>query len=161
MSNLTKQLNALSVSKLKLKNGNTVEKELKRHAAILADCIMQELDRVYESYTPKIYQRTYELYNSLYIDDVVRIDISHKKASLSIGIHFDDGAIHQGFNGEYVNTAILLNEGYRTSGSFKDVPYFGYRIGTHWIEAGIQRYKRTVSNPFAVRLTINNEIREF
>lgn len=161
MNNLRKQLNSLNVSKLKMKNGNTVEKELKRHAAILADCIMQELDNVYDSYSLKIYQRTYGLYNSLYIDDSVRIDISSSGAGLSIGLHFDGGAIHQGFNGEFVNTAVLLNEGYQTHGSFSHIPNFGYREGTHFIEKGIQKYNRNVSNPFAVRLTINNEIREF
>lgn len=161
MSDLRKQLNALKISKLKLRNGATVDKELKRHAVILADCIMLELDKTYESYTPKIYQRTYGLYNSLYIDDAVRIDISSSGAGLSIGLHFDDGAIHQGFNGEYVNTAILLNEGYKTHGSFSYIPYFGYREGTHFIEKGILRYKRAVSNSFTVRLTINDEVREF
>ena len=161
MSDLKKQLKRLDVSKLKMKNRNSVEKELKRHAAILADCIMEELDNVYDSYSPNVYQRSYGLYNSLYIDDAVRIDVSSSGAGISIGLHFDDVAIHQGFNGEYVNTAVLLNEGYQTHGSFSHIKNFGYREENHFIEKGIQKYKRTVSNPFAVRLTINDEIREF
>ena len=161
MSDLRRQLDSLNVSKLKMKNWNTIEKELKRHARILTDCIMHELDNVYDSYEPTVYKRTYGLYNSLYIDDTIRVDISGKNMSLCIGLSFDDGAIHQGFNGEYVNTAILLNDGYKTHGSFSNIPYFGYREGTHFIEKGIQKYKRIVSNPFTVRLTLNYEIREF
>ena len=161
MSNLTKQLKRLDVSKLKLKGGKTVESELKQHANILADCIMEALDDVYESYSPKVYQRSYGLYNSLYIDDIVRVDVSTKGASLTIGLHFNEGAIHQSFSGEDVNTAVLLNEGWQTHGSFSHFPYLGYREGTHFIEKGIEKYKRKVSNPFKVRFTINDDIREF
>ena len=161
MSNWRKQLQTLDVSKLKLKNSSTVENELKRHAAILADCIMEELDNVYDARTPKVYQRSFDLYNSLYIDDVVRVDVSVKGASLSIGLHFDDGAIHQSFSGEDANTAVLLNEGWQTHGSFSHVPYLGYREGTHFIEKGIMKYKQKVQNPFRVRFVLNNEVRGF
>ena len=161
MSDLKKQLKNLNVSKLKMKNGNTVEKELKRHAAILADCIMEELNNVYDSYTPKVYERSYGLYNSLYIDEGVHLDIGSHGAGLSIGLHFDDGAMHDSFTGGKVNTAILLNEGWQTRGSFSHVPYLGYREGTHFIEKGIMRYKRVVRNPFTVRLVINNKERTF
>lgn len=160
-SNLKRQLKNLDVSKLKLKNGSTVEIELKRHASILADCIMEALDNVYDARTPKVYQRSYDLYNSLYIDDVIRVDVSAKGTSLSIGLHFDDGAIHQSFSGEDVNTAILLNEGWQTHGSFSHVPYLGYREGTRFIEKGIEKYKRRVNNPFTVKFTINDEERIF
>ena len=37
-----------------------VKSELQKHARILVDCIMRQLDAVYDSYNPKIYQRTYE-----------------------------------------------------------------------------------------------------
>lgn len=144
-----------------MKNGNTVKEELKRHASILADCIMEELDSVYDSYTPKVYKRSYDLYNSLYIDDVVKIDISTSGVWLSIGIHFDEGAIHKSFYGDDANTAVLLNEGWQTHGSFSNVPYLGYREGTHFIEKGIEKYKQKVHNPFAVKFTINNEERIF
>lgn len=161
MSDLRKQLQKLNVSKLKLKNGNTVEKELRNHARVLADCIMEELDNVYDARTPKVYQRSYGLYNSLYIDDVVRVDVSAKGASLSIGLHFDDGAVHKSFSGEDANTAVLINEGWQTHGSFSHVPYLGYREGTHFIEKGIEKYKRRVGNPFTVKFTINNDERIF
>lgn len=144
-----------------MKNGNSVEKELKRHASIVADCIMEELNDVYDIYRPKVYNRSYGLYNSLYIDDGIKIDISSSGAGLSIRLHFDDGAIHESFSGEDANTAVLLNEGWQTHGSFSHVPYLGYREGTHFIENGIEKYKRKVSNPFTVKFIINDDERIF
>lgn len=161
MSNLKSQLRNLDVSKLKMKNGSTVEAQLKKHAEILADCIMECLDEVYDSYTPKAYVRSYGLYHSLYIDNVVRVDVSANGANLSIGLHFDDEAIHKSFDGENMNVAVLINEGWQTHGSFADVPMLGWRTGEHFIEKGIEKYKRKVSNPFKVRLTINDEERIF
>ena len=162
MSDLKRQLRNLDMSRLKMKNGSSVETELKRHAGILADCIMDSLaNEVYESYTPKMYVRSYRLYDSLYIDDFLRVDITARGTNLSIGLHFDDGAVHIGFNGEDANTAVLLNEGFQTHGSFKDIPYLGYRTGTHFIEKGIEKYKEKVNNPFMVKFTINDEERIF
>ena len=82
MSNLKAILKNLDVSKLKLKNGKSVEAELKKHAAILADCILDQLDKVYDSYEPKVYKRTYNLYNSVYIDDKVVAEVTEKCATL-------------------------------------------------------------------------------
>lgn len=156
MSNLSKQLKNLDISKLKLKNGTTVEKELRRHASILADCIMEELNKVYDSYEPKVYKRSYKLYDSLIIDGKAHVDVSAHGANLSIGLHFDDNAIYRGFDGEQVNIAILLNEGWQTHGQFKNVPYLGFREGTHFIDKGIEQYKKRVSSPFMVRFTFND-----
>lgn len=158
--NLKNQLKSLDIKKLKLKNGSTIEKELKRHSKILADCLLTSLDKVYDSYEANIYHRTYKLYNSLYIDGM-ELCVSGKKTVLSISIRFDKGAIHKSFDGKEVNTAILLNEGWQTHGSFQNIPYLGYRAGEHWIERGILEYKSKVSKPFPVKFTINDEVRMF
>lgn len=158
MSNITKQLAKLNVSKLKMKNGRTIADELKYHAKILADCIMDELNNVYDSYTPKVWQRDYSLYNSLYIDDFVEIKTSAKGVEMSISLHFNDGAFHRSFDGRSVNTAVLINEGWDWKSNV-DIPYLSHREGTHFIEKGIAKYKAKVSKPFKVRLTINDEIR--
>ena len=149
---LKKQLQKLDVSKLKTVGGDTVEKELKRHARFLANCIMYRLDQVYDSYTPKIYNRTYDLYNSVYVDDKVFAEVSSTGASLSIKVCFDDGAWHQGLDGKKVNTAVLLNEGWQTHGAFANVPYFGFREPTHFIELAVEDYKRGVPKPFDVKI---------
>lgn len=158
MSNITRQLNKLDFTKLKIKSGNTVKQKLKNHASTLATCIMKELSDVYDSYTPKVWQRDYSLYNSLYIDDFVEIKTSTKGVEMSISLHFDNGAFHRSFDGRSVNTAVLINEGWNWKSNV-DIPYLSHREGTHFIEKGIAKYKAKVSKPFKVRLTINDEIR--
>lgn len=157
MADLRKALKNLDVSKLKTSSGKSVSEELKHHAAILADCIMYRLDEVYESYSPKIYKRTYNLYNSIYIDQTPVLKIGSSGAAICISVLFDDGAIHQSLNGKYVDVAMLLNEGWQTHGSFANVPYFGYRPGTHFIEKGIEDYKRKVDHPFDVQFIKNQQ----
>ena len=161
MSNLKKQLKQLNILKLKMKNGKTVEAELKRHASILADCILQELSEVYYSYTPKQYIRTYDLYNALDVDRTIKINVSSKGAKLSIGLFFDDSVMHESLDGEMMNTAWLINDGFQTNGVFANIPYFGFREATNFIENGIEKYKKSVSNPFAVRLTKGDEVTYF
>lgn len=161
MSNIKKQLRQLDVGKLKMKTGRTVEQEIRYHASILADCIMEEMqDSIYD-YSNKVYKRTYDLWNSLYIDDKMRVDVSSKGTGLSIGVHFSDEVMHENFFGEKTNVAAILNEGYRTHGSFADVPMLGFRDATKFIDNGILRYKQKVANPFKVKLNINNEERIF
>lgn len=160
MSNIKNQLRQLDVNKLKMKTGRTVEQEMKYHASILADCIMQEINVVYESYSPKIYKRSYDVYNSLYIDGKVRIDISFKGTSLSIGIHFDDRSLHENFDGNDSNIIGLWNEGWEWKNN-PYIPYLSERSGSHFIEKGILKYKKSVKNPFTVKFRINNEERIF
>lgn len=152
-NNIISQLQKIDVAKLKMANGRTVEQELRRHAAILADCIQWKMDKMYDSYTPKQYHRTYGLYNSLYIDDKLIFSTSAKGDSLEIHLGFDDGAVHRGFDGQLANTAVLLNNGFSTHGSFANVPYFGYRDGYYFVERGVESYKRQVSNPFRVEIS--------
>lgn len=158
---IQKQLKQLDVEKLIMNNGNSVAEELKRHAAILANCILKELDKVYESYEPKIYNRTYNLYNSLDVERTVRIDVSSSGAKLSIGVYFDDGAMHESFSGKMVNTAWLIDDGWQTHGRFASVPMFGYRKASFFIEKGIEQYKQSVKNPFAVKLRKGKEVTYF
>lgn len=161
MSNIRKQLRQLDVSKLKMKTGRTVEQEMRYNASILADCIMEEMqDSIYD-YSNKVYKRTYDLWNSLYIDDKVRVDVSSKGTGLSIGIHFSDEVMHENFFGENVKMAGILNEGYQTHGSFADVPMLGWREATNFIDNAILKYKQKVSKPFKVKFTINGEERIF
>lgn len=158
--NIKRQLEEMDVSRLKLKNGNTIEKELKRHAAILADCIMYELDKVYDSYEPKKYERTFDLYNSLKIDRI-RICISAAGSNLNVRLCFDEGAMHPSFDGDLVPVAWLINDGWQTHGWFADVPYLGFREASNYIENGIERYKKSVNNPFKIKLTKGDETQYF
>lgn len=161
MSDIIKKLKNVDTTKLKLKNGKSIEDELKRHAKILMNCIEDEIyDSVYASYSPIAYKRTMGLAESLYVGDT-EIKIGANGLTMSVEICFGESAFHENFFGEQMNTAVLLNEGFQTHGSFANIPYLGYHEGTHFVENGIERYKNTVQKPFAVRFKINNEVRSF
>lgn len=160
MSNLKKQLKKINPSKLRMKNGNSIEEELKRHANILMECIQEELYAVYDMYSPLVYKRTFELAESLYIGST-EIKVSAEGLAMSVEVGFNESAWHENFFGEKMNIAILLNEGFQTHGSFESVPYLGFRESTHFIEKGIQKYKTSVDKPFAIKFNINNETRNF
>ena len=161
MTNIRNQLKKLNISKLKMQTGRTVEQELKRHAEILHDCILEEMDNyIYSAYSPKVYMRNFNLYNALRINDMVKV--SAKNSSLYVELYFDeDDVMHENFFGDRVDVATILNEGYRTHGRFADVPMLGWRDTTKFIDNGILKYKQRVANPFKVKLNINNEERIF
>lgn len=85
-------------------------------------------------------------------------EVTAKGAALSISVGFDAGALHTGFDGRVVNTAVLLNEGWQTHGKFANVPYFGYREPTHFIEKAIEMYRQKVADPFEVKINKNYNI---
>ena len=161
MSNIIAKLRNLDVSKLRMKNGRTVEQELRYHTSILSDCIMEEMESSIYDYSPRVYRRTFDIWNSLYINDKVRVDVSSKGTSLSISVQFSDEVMHENFEVEKVNVAAILNEGYKTHGSFAEVPMFGFRDATNFIDNAILKYKQRVSKPFTVKFTINGEERIF
>ena len=101
MSNIKKQLRQLNVSKLKMQTGRTVEQEIKHHAKILYDCILEEMDNsIYSAYSPKAYTRNFNLYNALRVNDVVKVSV--KKSSLYVELYFDeDDVLHENFFGEF------------------------------------------------------------
>lgn len=141
-----------------MNNGNTVQMELEKHARILADCILEELDKVYSSYSPVVYKRTYDLYNSVAIDNVVKVEVGAKGTTLSMRVYFDDRAIHSGMFGDSANVAELLNNGWTIKKDiwFKEIYHFGYYEGAHFIEKAIQKYRSRVSNPFEIQVNFNS-----
>ena len=161
MSNIARQLRNLDISRLRMRNGNTVADELRKHSKVLADCITEEMDNsIYSAYTPKLYMRKLNLYHALRINDMIQISV--KNMGLCVELYFDeDNVLHENFFGKKVNVATILNEGYQTHGSFADVPMLGWREATNFIDNGILKYKQKVSNPFKVKLNINNEERIF
>lgn len=158
MNDIKKQLRNLDVSKLRMLNGNTVQNELKQHARILANCIMEELNKVYSGYLPKVYERTYDLYNSVEIDDVLKVEVGTKGTTLSMRVYFNDGAIHSSLYGNNVNMAELLNNGWTVKKDvwFKEIYHFGYYEGSHFIEKAIQKYRSRVRNPFEIQVNFYN-----
>lgn len=74
---------------------------------------------------------------------------------LTIRIKQTDAAMHQSLWGDdEVNALLLMNEGYKiTSGWHKDIPYFGYREGGHFLERAVERFEH--ENYFNIKIHID------
>ena len=158
------QLKSIDITKLKMSNGRTLAENLYSEANRLRDCIQNRLDIYMATHQPKMYDRTGNLENSLKVDDFLSIKVVGN--SLEIDIFFDDGAIHMsgdgvrtptgqmwGGTGEEVNTAYLLNYGYRVKKDvwFKGYENFGYREGANFVEDGIDDFNAT--NTLGINIT--------
>lgn len=139
--------------KLVLPTGNTIEKQLKAEADRFLKILQEEIDAWYFSYTPTIYNRTYNMRDSISVDDVVKVYPS--KNQLVIDIVYSDDAFDKSlWSDNVINSIELMNEGYKVkSGWHKDIANFGYREGGHFIEKAIARFNK--NNPLGIDIKIN------
>lgn len=140
------------IRKLVLPTGNTIEKQLKVEADRFLKILQEEIDAWYFSYTPMIYNRTYNMRDSIRVDDVVRVYPS--KNQLVIDIVYSDDAFHKSlWSDDVINSIELMNEGYKVkSGWHKDIENFGYRKGGHFLEKAIARFNK--NNPLGIDIKI-------
>lgn len=138
--------------KLVLPTGNTIEKQLKVEADRFLKILQEEIDAWYLSYTPIIYNRTYNMRDSISVDDVVRVYPS--KNQLVIDIVYSDDAFHKSlWSDDVINSIELMNEGYKVkSGWHKDIENLEYREGGHFLEKAIARFNK--NNPLGIDIKI-------
>jgi len=118
-----------------------VQTVLERQAKRLKDCIQKRINDYYSSYSPSVYNRTYGMQNSMYLDD--NVEVNAINGMLTIDLHLDDDGAYGTslFGGGTVDKLGLMNYGWQTNGSFKDVYRFGNFDGAHFIEDGISDWK--------------------
>ena len=160
------QLKSIDITKLKMSNGRTLAENLYSEANRLRDCIQNRMDMYMALYTPKMYKRTGGLEGSLKVDDILSVRVVGN--ALEIDIFFDEGAIHKSGdgikgwsgNGDEVNVAYLLNYGYRVEKDvwFKNIPYFGFRPATNFVEDGIDDFNATNTLGINITKKFNGEI---
>ena len=156
------QLKNINIKSLKMSNGKTLAQTLYSETIRLKNSIQFYLDKYLMSTTPIVYKRTGMLLSSLQVDDFLNIQILN--SGLIMNIYFNDNAFHmsgdgiEGWDGsgEKVNTAILLNYGYRVKRDvwFKNIDNFGYRAGAYFVEDGVADFNR--HNPLGLKITIIN-----
>lgn len=130
----------LDFRKLKLPNGNTLVEEFKKEADRFVDILQEEIEAWYDSYSPTVYSRTGSMGQSINVADMVSANIDGMK--LTVNINYSDSAFHPSmFGGGDTNVLLLMNEGYSvSSGWHKNIPYFGYRPGGHFLENAMARF---------------------
>lgn len=143
----------IDIRKLRLPNGRTFEQQMKYEAKRFLKILQEEIDEWYRSYSPVVYQRTYAMRDSIYAEDFVDIDSSGTQ--LTVKLKQTDEAMHKSlWGGDEVNALLLMNEGYQVkSGWHKDIPYFGYRPGGHFLEKAVERFKQ--DNYFDIEIHID------
>lgn len=143
----------IDIRKLQLPNGRTFEQQMKYEAKRFLKILQEEIDDWYMSYSPVAYQRTYAMGDSIYAEDYVDIDTSGMQ--LTIKIKQTDASMHESLWGDgEVNALLLMNDGYQVkSGWHKDIPYFGYREGGHFLEKAVERFEH--ENYFNIKVHFN------
>lgn len=147
---------------LLMSNNRTLGDNLYNEAKRLYDCIQNSLEMYLAFNPPEMYKRTGGLEGSLTVDDFLNIRVVGN--TLEVDLFFDEGAIHRsgdginGWNGndEKVNTAFLLEYGYRVKKDvwFKNIENFGWRNGARFVEKGIADFNAT--NPLGIKVIVKS-----
>ena len=161
------QLAKLTVTKLKMGNGETYGEMLKREVDRLYNCIQRRIDEYYASYTPSFYKRTYRFHGALYAENLVDIRIEGNRFKLSL-LFDPDLAQHETWTSSgngYV--PILLNYGFRNRALEnyleldEPVEHLTYLKPQLFIENGILDWNRENSLGITIDVTAIYEGRRF
>lgn len=144
----------IDIRKLTLPNGRTLEQQLQYEANRFLKILQEEIDNWYDTYSPVVYKRSYDMRNSIYVEDLVQVSVSGDK--MQIKINYDDRAFHQSlWDSSSINSILLMNDGYKVSkGWHKDIENFGYRDGGQFLEKAVNRFNE--ENDFGIDIVIND-----
>lgn len=146
---LKEQIAKLAAKQIKTRSGESYEEALKREVDRLYDCIQNRIDEYYDSYEPKIYERTYRFMGALYAEDLVDVRAVGTQIQLSLRFH-PDLAQHETWtsNGNgYV--PVLLNYGFENNALKKHmglkhhIEHLTYLKPQLFIENGILDWNKT------------------
>jgi hypothetical protein len=135
LSELSKHLNT-SNGQQAVFGQKDVRKALREAASLLEKIMHDKLQEYYNSYSPVIYERTYNLLNSLRISP-----IEQSGNMLMISVYFDrDSATHPSiFGGEEGYVANLINEGWKWNHDI-GINHLSHYEGFHFIEKSIDEF---------------------
>lgn len=144
----------IDIRKLTLPNGRTLEQQLQYEADRFLKILQEEINNWYDSYSPVVYIRSYDMLNSIYVEDLVQVSVSGDK--LQIKINYDNSAFHQSlWDSSNINSILLMNDGYKVSkGWHKNIENFGYRDGGQFLEKAVNRFNE--DNYFGIDVVIND-----
>lgn len=153
---LKDQLNAIIASKVKMRNGETLQDQLSREVRRLYDCIQYYIDKYYDNYKPSTYKRTWRFHGALYAEDFIDARIIGNTIQLSVLFH-DDLVMHDNFIGGKSYIAPMLNWGWKAPKLAAYIGHSVYRLtyfeGAHFIEDGIRLFNQ--SNSLGIKIHVN------
>ena len=154
MASISDQLKRIVINKAKMPNGKTVRQNLVEAVDHLYHCIQDEIDAMYESYTPNVYKRRpfqEGLRSALYAEDFLEARIVGN--SIELSLKFSSNVWAWNFNHTHKsNVAVLMNNGWAwKSRPLRRIERFTDYGGYHFIEKGISRFNQ--SNRWGVKVT--------
>ena len=147
MASINDQLKRIVINKVKLANGKTVRQNLIEAVNHLYRCIQDEIDFMYDSYTPRAYKRRPDgenLRTALYAEDFVKARIKDNRIELSL--KFSNNVWAWNFskrNRHLSNVAVLMHEGWQWVDHANKPDRFTWFEGYPFITKGIERFNHT------------------
>ena len=156
MASIEEQVQKIIAKKAKLANGKTVEQTLMEAVDYLYICIQNEIDAMYESYTPRFYERrpwNKGLRTALKAEDF--LDARIKNDRIEVSLKFSANVWTLNFDGTHESpTNILMNYGWKAPRLENYIGHEVYRLtyfeGWHFIENGIATFNR--NNKWGVKI---------
>ncbi len=142
----------IDFKRLKLKSGMSIDEQLQKEAKRFKEILQRHINDWYASYSPSIYDRTYNMKNSIFVEDI--IDLNMTDNSLQITVKYSDAVYHDSlFEDTEVNTLYLMDSGYKViNGYHKNIEYFGYRSTAQFLKAAANEFNR--NNYFNIKIDI-------
>ena len=172
---LREQLSKISLKKAKFKSGETLAQVLVNEAKRLYECIQKYINEYYDSYNPKIYDRTYRYNRALHAEKIA--DIRVVGNSLRISVVFDNElSMHQNLSGVYwadesgaesfipiqgqhkTFVPLLMESGWHAPRLATMIGREVYRLtyfeGIHAVEKGIEDFNKT--NKYGIKINADD-----
>lgn len=156
---IEQQLGKIVASNTKMKNGKTVKETLEEAVDYLYECMDNQLLAFYASYTPRKYQRTFDLLDSLYAENFFEARVVGTRIELAVSFR-DSMAYHRNlFDDHNSFVPLLVNFGWHSIGleaMIGKVPHLTYYDGFHMVERAIIQFNQ--QNPFGIRISPDDVI---
>lgn len=154
---IERQLARIVSGKTKSSNGLTIRQNLERAVDYLYDCVDNFIQEYYLSYTPKIYQRTYDFQDSLYAEDFIHARVNGNRIELSVSFR-PSMAYHRNLYDDHDSyVPLLINSGWKAEkleNKFGVIPRFTRYEGFHFVEKAVSMFNRT--NPYGVYISLDD-----
>lgn len=149
------QLGRIMSQQVKMSNGKTVRQNLEGAVRYLYKCLDNQILAYYASYTPSVYERTYNFLDSLYAEDFFKAKVVGNRIEVKVSFR-DSMAYHRNiYNDHNSYVPVLINFGW-------NAPKLAYQIGAnvyrfthysgfHMVEKAIRQFN--AQNPYGVYIS--------
>ena len=147
MASIKDQIKRIVINKVKLANGKTVKQNLIEAVDYLYSCIQDEINYMYDSYTPSVYKRRPDgnnLRTALYAEDFVKARIKDNRIELSLKFSNNVWALNFSKRNKHIsNVAVLMHEGWQWKNHAPKPDRFTWFKGYPFIKNGVDYFNKT------------------